>query len=299
MTYCATASQFQRGPPPKRNARAIRALCQPGNIPAGRRENGIPAYALSATWSIKAAVSSARMSAREHRTVISRSIKQILMASLGSTAILSSVLVSATVAAATVAVSSGNSLYLTVTSSGNNNSVNAGTGTISGLSGGGYTYVNGFGTPQTTNFGSTSYGFYDDYVISIGAGQVDSISSTITLGNLSGITGFSVRLYNYAANGNVAPLTGTPATNSVIDAWSTTIPLGGNSATYSVLAPQTLTAGTYVVEVRGTASGIAGGTYSGNLNLTPVPLPAALPLLLSGVGLIGGFGRRRRASATA
>ncbi|MGO9993465.1 MAG: FxDxF family PEP-CTERM protein [Steroidobacteraceae bacterium] len=231
--------------------------------------------------------------------MISRSIRQIVMASLGSTVILSSVLVSGTAAAATVAVSPGNSLYLTVTSSGNNNSVNPGTGTFSGLSGGGYTYANGFSSQQTTNFGSTGYGFYDDYVISIGAGQVDSISSSITLGNLSGITGFSVRLYNYAANGDVAPLTGPPALNSVLDAWSTTIPLGGsNSATYAVLAPQNLTAGTYVVEVRGTASGLAGGTYSGNLNLTPVPLPAAFSLLLSGLGLVG-FGRRRRAAAAA
>ena len=54
----------------------------------------------------------------------------------------------------------------------------------------------------------------------------------------------------------------------------------------------TLAAGTYVLEVRGMATGTSGGSYSGTLNVAPVPLPATLPLLLSGLGLLGGLLRR-------
>jgi hypothetical protein len=60
-----------------------------------------------------------------------------------------------------------------------------------------------------------------------------------------------------------------------------------------------LNAGTYVLEVRGNVVGSAGGSYSGNLNLVPTPLPAALPLLLSGIGLLGGVIRRSGKSTQA
>jgi hypothetical protein len=62
---------------------------------------------------------------------------------------------------------------------------------------------------------------------------------------------------------------------------------------FTVLNPTTLAAGTYVLEIRGDVTGSDGGTYSGSLNLNPVPLPAALPLLLSGFGLLGGTLRKR------
>jgi hypothetical protein len=160
---------------------------------------------------------------------------------------------------------------------------------------GSYGYGNGFNSAQTTNFSSTSYGFYDDYIIAVGAGQVDSITSTITIGSAAGISGLQVRLYDYAANGSVAPLLTTPVTGTAFDSWSTTIPVSpGVTATYNVLPTTNLAAGTYVVEVRGTATGSFGGAYGGVLNLTAVPLPAALPLLLSGFGLLGGFASRRR-----
>ena len=46
-----------------------------------------------------------------------------------------------------------------------------------------------------------------------------------------------------------------------------------------------LASGTYVLEVRGDVTGTGGGSYAGLIDLQPVPLPAALPLILSGLGL--------------
>lgn len=199
--------------------------------------------------------------------------------------------------AATVSVSPGQFLSLTDTNSGSNNSANAASGNVSMLrEAGAYDYGNGFTSAQTANFGNTTYGFYDDYIITIGAGQVDSITSSINLGTSSGISGLSIRLYDYVANGSAAPLLFTPKIGTAFDASNTTIPVApGTTATYSVLSPTTLDAGTYVVEVRGTATGTAGGAYSGTLNLAPVPLPAALPLLLSGCALFGTLRRRKAA----
>jgi hypothetical protein len=231
--------------------------------------------------------------------MLSDVMNRFMKSSIGSSVALTALLGAGPVTAATVPVSPGGSLSLTVTNSGNNNSANSATGNTSSLSAaGGYTYANGFNGTQTTNFSTTSYGFYDDYVISIGAGQVDTIASTITIGSASGISGFAVRLYDYNANGGVAPLLTTPVTGSAFDSWSTTVPVfPGATATYNVLPTTTLTAGTYVVEVRGTASGTSGGAYSGVFNMTPVPLPAALPLMLSSFGLLGFAARKRFAAA--
>jgi hypothetical protein len=51
-----------------------------------------------------------------------------------------------------------------------------------------------------------------------------------------------------------------------------------------------------VLEIRASSVGTAGGSYSGVVNLTPVPLPAALPLLFSGLGLFGAFRRKQSAA---
>jgi len=143
--------------------------------------------------------------------------------------------------------------------------------------------------PATITAGHPAgYGFYDDFVFTVGPAQVDSISSTISLGSLQ-VAGFSERLFNLS--GNTLPTFGTPA-GGAIDAWST--PLSGPiSGTVNVLPVTTLAAGTYVLELRGTVA--SAGSYSGTLDVTPVPLPAALPLLLGGLGLFGAARRRRAA----
>jgi hypothetical protein len=144
--------------------------------------------------------------------------------------------------------------------------------------------------------------FYDAYVFTISGAQADTISSTLTLPSSTSPNGFSIsgfeeRLYALPnSKTTTAPYVGGIPSPSALEAW--TFPLG-TSGTVAVLGsptPVTLGAGTYALEVRGDVTGMNGGSYSGTLQLEPVPLPAALPLLLSGFGLIGGGGLMRRRS---
>ncbi len=169
-----------------------------------------------------------------------------------------------------------------------------GSNTVSTPPFGASTYTNTFNGPTTPIPTAPSWGFYDDFVFTIGGSAVDSITSTINLGNSSAIDGLQVRLYNEAGN-TPLPVTGVPTGSTLIDAWSTSLNIApGMTGTVDVLPTTSLSAGTYVLEVRGNVTGSLGGGYSGTLNVSPVPLPAALPLMLSGMGLLGGAIRRRR-----
>lgn len=72
------------------------------------------------------------------------------------------------------------------------------------------------------------------------------------------------------------------------DSYQFTVGAGANGDT--LLA----SLGLGLLDVAGIASGAGGGNYIGSPDLQPVPLPAALPLLLSGLGGLGVWGRRRR-----
>jgi hypothetical protein len=140
--------------------------------------------------------------------------------------------------------------------------------------------------------GAPGFSFYDDYVFTVAAATVDSLTSEIDLGSLS-IGNLEERVYSLAPNSTLPAING-PATGFQTN-WTAPVNFtaGGVNGMTTVLNPTTLAAGTYVLEIRGDVTGSSGGTYSGELNLNPVPLPAALPLLLSGLGLLG-FARKRR-----
>lgn len=156
-------------------------------------------------------------------------------------------------------------------------------------------YGDTFAAPTTPVPGSPSpgYGFYDDFYFSVPTDvSADSITSTIDLGSLLAINGLQVRLYSLA--NNPPPVLGTPMHGTLVSSWSNPITGGpGMTGDVEVLNTTLNQAGTYVLEVRGNVTGEFGGSYSGSLNISPVPLPAALPSMLSALGLLAALARRR------
>lgn len=150
-------------------------------------------------------------------------------------------------------------------------------------------YGNTFTSPTSVIAGSPSpgYGFYDDFIFSIGGAAANAITSTMNLASVLAITDLQVRLYSYDSN-PLLPVLGSPI-GGAVNAWSSEIDYSpGMTGFVSVLPTTILNPGTYVLEIRGNVLGSAGGSYAGTLNLSPVPLPAALPLMLAGFGLLSG-----------
>lgn len=138
--------------------------------------------------------------------------------------------------------------------------------------------------------GYSGASFYDAFLIDITNSDGSSISSTINLGSSFEITNFQERLYSYTGTApTVGPISGA------LDFWTTAVSFAGSTGTVAELPSTYLAAGTYVLEVRGDVTGSTGGAYSGTLQLSPVPLPGSLPLLLGGLGALGlGPPRRHR-----
>jgi hypothetical protein len=130
--------------------------------------------------------------------------------------------------------------------------------------------------------------FYDDYVFTVANSTVDAASFVLNEGSTLAINDLQMRLYS--TTGNTLPVLGNSPAGLQAN-WSNPISTDGST---SNLDTTMITAGKYVLEVRGDVTGKAGGSYAGIIDLQPVPLPAALPLILSGLGLIGGLVRRRR-----
>ena len=115
---------------------------------------------------------------------------------------------------------------------------------------------------------------------------VDSINSTINPGNTYRTENLQQRLYS--VKGNYLPRLRAPA-DSAINVWTTVMRTSGIVPMFpaSILNPDT-----HVLRTRGNITGIAGRTYRCTPDMAPVPLPAALPLMLVGLIMLGSIARR-------
>jgi hypothetical protein len=132
--------------------------------------------------------------------------------------------------------------------------------------------------------------FYDDYIFSIPDSTFSSsVTSSINLGTLLGISNLQARIYS-GSNHITDDVTPT-----LIQAWGNPVTIApGISSTTVVLNPTSpLTTGTYTLQLRGLVSGTAGGSYAGVLNVAPVPEPDSLAMLICGLGLMGINARRK------
>ncbi len=155
--------------------------------------------------------------------------------------------------------------------------------------------------PSSINYGqsfsaaASGATFWDDYTFTLTAASANSVTSSISLSNLLGIDNMQARLYT----GNNHYTGSVPAPDvSLLEAWGNVANLGsGVSLTTVVLNPLALAAGTYTLQLRGTVTGLAGGSYAGVLNVAPVPEPDTNAMLLSGLLLIGAIARIRKNKA--
>jgi hypothetical protein len=143
-----------------------------------------------------------------------------------------------------------------------------------------------------TPVGLITYNFLDKFNFTLAtAADVASIVATIYFAAAPGATPVS-GISNLQVNLKQV----LPASSLVLVSWTTvTTPAPGLQQEIALTPTSLLGAGNYSLEVRGVLA--VPGAYSGSLIAqapTVVPLPAALPLLMLGLGAIGAAGVRRR-----
>jgi hypothetical protein len=150
--------------------------------------------------------------------------------------------------------------------------------------------------PTSVNYGNTftipatgGETFHDAYFFTIPDGIANSVTSTISSGSFLNINNVDARLFSGHSN----PTGSIPG--GAITGWGTVVTLfPGVTVSTTVLNPTVLLAGDYTLQIRGTVTGSAGGSYAGVLNLTPVPEAETYAMFLAGLGLMGLISRRRK-----
>ena len=100
--------------------------------------------------------------------------------------------------------------------------------------------------------------------------------------------------FDITSASNASALLNGPTVVTVENGWTTF--LIGGSGDYTATMLKAVPAGDYILQVRGEATSGTASSYSGTIDFTPVPLPSALIMMLSGLGLLGAAGARGRRS---
>jgi hypothetical protein len=151
-----------------------------------------------------------------------------------------------------------------------------------------------------SNLGASATGsgapwnFQDNILFDTTGASVEAQASAL-ITNVSGLQIRIISLNNPATGipfdvtsaANASALLGGTTVVTVEDGWTTFL---GGPIDYTATMPKAIPAGDYILQVRGEAQ--AGSSYSGTIAFTPVPLPATLIMLLSGLGLLGAASLR-------
>jgi len=168
---------------------------------------------------------------------------------------------------------------------------------FSGITGSFATPASGTFSSSSSSASSTNGFYYADYLINVAGSTAESVTTSLT--NPSGVTKLSERIYTYNSNANnsihgfLGDTKFSDAGITGIQAWSSNYPLPGVNV--SIVSSTPLTAGNYVVELRGMTAGNFGGT----LSLTPaIPEPSEWLLMLICFGVAGILAARRKNNST-
>jgi hypothetical protein len=144
-------------------------------------------------------------------------------------------------------------------------------------------------------FPNGPYTFYDNYFFDVAPPSVSNASAiSITLGN-QGFDRLESRFYRVGDAGSTSgPLYYGQVPGGAYQAWV----MASGSVQTAVISNALLEPGTWTLEIRGRTLA-DGGSYGGNVNFSPVPLPAAAWLMIGGLGLLGLNLRRRSAGGVA
>jgi hypothetical protein len=159
------------------------------------------------------------------------------------------------------------------------------------------------GSNQATgsNLGASATGsgapwnFQDNVLFDTTGAAVQALASAL----ITNVPGLQIRIislnnpatgtpFDITSAANASALLGGPSVVTVEDGWTTFL---AGPIDYTATMLKAIPAGDYILQVRGEAQ--AGSSYSGTIAFTPVPLPGALIMLLSGLGLLGAAGAQR------